>query len=123
MDFVVYRPWGVVLLEVDEDQHKHYGVICDAARMMDLLAEQVKAGRQDKFKLIRFNPDGYTLGGKAQKTPQKERRATLLQELAREPASQFEIRYLYYDQATQLPDVCSDSDYPAELRELVVMPD
>jgi hypothetical protein len=47
LDFVVYREWGVCIVELDEDQHKAYPVECETARMMDIFAEQVKALGQD----------------------------------------------------------------------------
>ena len=77
VDFVVYRDWGAVLLELDEDQHKHYSVRCDVSRMLDLLASHVKANRGDKLKLIRFNPDAFSINGRVTKVATSERRAQL----------------------------------------------
>lgn len=57
-----YRPdflfdWGthIVILEVDEDQHRGYACECEQARMINLFQDQ--GGMRTLF--IRFNPDGY----------------------------------------------------------------
>lgn len=57
-----YRPdfyfdWGthIVILEVDEDQHRGYACECEQARMINLFQDQ--GGMRTLF--IRFNPDNY----------------------------------------------------------------
>ena len=57
-----YRPdfyfdWGthIVILEVDEEQHRGYACECDHARMINLFQDQ--GGMKTLF--IRFNPDAY----------------------------------------------------------------
>ena len=60
MDFVIYREFGTVIVEVDEFQHSHYPIHCESARMIDIFAEQLKQGRLGKVHIIRFNPDAYT---------------------------------------------------------------
>jgi hypothetical protein len=119
LDFVIYREWGVCILELDEDQHRHYPVECETARMMDIFAQQVKAGRLDKIRIIRLNPDGYAENGKAKKTPLKERYDTLRETILQEPEKPFSIKYLFYDQSSPFPEVCLDKAYPKELRDLV----
>ena len=107
------------IIELDEDQHKHYPVECETARMMDIIAEQVKDGRPDKVRIIRFNPDSYTENGQRAKTPLKERYDALRETILQEPEKPFSIKYLYYDQSCPLPEVCLDPAYPGELRDLV----
>ncbi|CAE7938669.1 Znf787, partial [Symbiodinium sp. KB8] len=34
LDFVLYRPWGVCVIEVDESQHDHMPQACETARML-----------------------------------------------------------------------------------------
>jgi len=46
--FAIYRDWGTVLLEVDEHQHDHYAVTCEA-RMLNVFVEQMKQGRAESF--------------------------------------------------------------------------
>ena len=122
VDFAIYREWGTVLLEVDECQHQHYAVTCEAARMLNVFAEQMKQGRAGKFHFVRFNPDAYSEGGTKQKTLLKDRLATLLQTIEREPQLQYSVTYLFYDRTdSPLPDVCLDPDYPGSLRAIVNM--
>jgi hypothetical protein len=109
----------VILVEVDEDQHKHYGVLCDVARMLDIIAEHMKTGRKEKRKLVRYNPDAFMVDFKRAKVLQKDRFAQLLEAIRQEPGQQFEIKYLFYDQSSPFPEVCLGPDYPRELRDLV----
>ena len=46
-----------MLLEADKRQHKHYGISCDAARMLDVFAKQMKQGRAGKFHFVLFEAD------------------------------------------------------------------
>ena len=120
VDFVIYRSWGTALLEVDESQHAHYGVVCEAARMLDVFAEQMKQGRAGKFHFVRFNPDAYAEGGAPQKTLLKNRLTALLQTLEQEPVRQYSVTYLFYTRSdSPLPDACLDPEYPGSLRAIV----
>jgi hypothetical protein len=121
LDFVVYREWGVCIIELDEDQHKHYPIECETARMMDFFREQVKAGRLDKIKLVRFNPDQYMENGQRKRTTLKQRYDVLREVIMQQPAKHFSIKYLFYDSSSPYPEVCLDPAYPRELRELVEM--
>ena len=121
MDFVIYREWGVVVWEVDEDQHSHYAVQCEVARMMDIFGEQVKAGRLDKIRLLRYNPDSFRMNGELAKVTHKERHDRLRAAILEEPARHFSITYMFYDQSSPYPDVCLDPAFPRELRELVTL--
>jgi hypothetical protein len=119
IDFVIYKPWGVVLLELDEEQHKHYPIICEVARMIDIIGQQILSGREDKFKIIRFNPDAFKMACKTTKVQQQERRARLLECMTEAPQRQFEIQYMFYDQCGRFPDICNSPEYPDSLKELV----
>jgi hypothetical protein len=120
VDFVIYRAWGTVLLEVDEHQHSHYAVTCEAARMLDIFGEQMKQGRAGKFHIIRLNPDAYSEAGVTQKTLLKDRLGTLLQTLDYEPVHQYSVTYLYYTRTdSPLPDVCLDPEFPGSLWAIV----
>ena len=120
VDFVIYREWGSVLVEVDEHQHEHYPVSCEAARMLNIFGEQLKQGRAGKIHVIRFNPDEYSEGGVKQKTLLKDRLATLLQTIEHEPERQYSVTYLYYTRTdSPLPDTCMEAEYPGSLRAIV----
>ena len=62
IDFTIYYDDRVVCLEVDEGQHTQYGIGCDAARMLNVLAQHVKRNPLP-LHFIRYNPDAWTVNG------------------------------------------------------------
>ena len=118
VDFAIYNAWGVDILEIDEFQHDHYPVACETARMLDIFAEQVKAGRLDKIRFLRFNPDAFFENAQACRVAPKDRLEKLRQTLVTEPDTHFSIVYLFYNRSSPLTDVCLDPAYPRELREI-----
>ena len=121
VDFVLYRQFGTILLEVDEFEHAHYGVTCETARMLDILGEQIKQqNRSGKIHIIRLNIDSYSEQGVEQHTSIKDRIVTLLQTIEKEPVLQYSVTYLYYSRTdSPLPDTCLDPEYPGTLRAIV----
>ena len=120
VDFVIYREWGSVLLEVDEHAHDSYPVSCEAARMLNVFAEQMKQGRAGKYHSVRFNPDAYLEDGAVQKRLLKDRLAALLQAIEDEPDKQYSVSFLFYTRSNSpFPDVCLDPEYPGSLRAIV----
>jgi len=122
-DFVLYTTYGTVIIELDEFQHEHYPVECEAARMLDLISQHAKNGLDGgKLHIIRFNPDPFTLGSRKQKVPIAERHARLLWAVAQAPEGDFGITYLFYDaeRPCALPPCCSA--FPDDLRSITVAP-
>ena len=120
VDFAIYREWGTILLEVDEHQHSHYAVTCEAARMLNVFGQQMKQGRAGKFHFIRFNPDAYSEDGVVQKTLLKDRLTAMLHSIEQEPEKQYSVTYLFYTRTgCPLPDVCLDPEFPGSLRAIV----
>ena len=123
VDFTIYQEWGTDILECDEEQHSHYPIGCDAARMLNIFAEVMKRGdRAGKIRFIRFNPDTYELQGEKQKMSQCDRQTALLRVLNTAPEQQFSVVYLFFDRAGLLPDVCLDPEYPSTLRAIASAP-
>jgi hypothetical protein len=100
-----YRPdflfdWGthIVILEVDEDQHKSYACECEQARMINLFQDQ--GGMKTLF--IRFNPDGYIdlTGTRRQWTTGRGQKLleVLRQTRNHPPEHILSAVYLYYDE-------------------------
>ena len=110
MDFVIPKSWGYILLECDEDQHRGYDPSCDVRRDFDMAAS-VALGSGHKLLIIRYNPDGYRVGGKARADSKKDRMTRLLSLLEHEPVA-FERVFLCYDQDEQasLPQVAASWD-------------
>jgi hypothetical protein len=115
-DFVIAREWGHLILEVDEDQHRHYDPSCDPRRDCDILAS-VALGCGDKVAIVRYNPDAYKIGGVTRPTRKQDRVAELLALInGPEPSS---VRlFMYYDRDAPhapLPSVAAEWDATARL--------
>jgi hypothetical protein len=114
IDFCIQMPWGVVLLECDEDQHMSYDPSCDVRRDFDTCAS-VALGSQHKVVILRYNPDAFKVGGTTQRTSKKERQQKLIQILQSweedpVPDLGFARFFLFYDaenDAATLPMVAN----------------
>jgi hypothetical protein len=100
VDFAIYTFWGVIILEVDELQHRWQDPSCDVRRDLDVYAA-IALGSAHKVVLVRMNPDGFSVGGKPVRVPKRSRRVQLLALLDRlreeEPEQPFERLFLYFD--------------------------
>ena len=96
VDFVITKPWGYILLECDEDQHRSYDPSCDVRRDFDIVAS-VALGSGQKLLIIHFNPDPYRISGRRRTETKKDRMQRLLALLDHEPDA-FERVFLCYDQ-------------------------
>jgi len=121
IDFVIPRPWGYILLEVDEDQHKfyNYDVSCEVRRMMDIVGS-IRTNDESKILFIRYNPDCFSVDEQKQKVPVAERESTLLELISDyKPELDVAIQYLYYDSAENLPTFFYEYAFQP-LRDLVI---
>ena len=118
LDFLLLRPWGYTVVEVDEWQHKGvtYDPRADVLRDFDI-AKNLKLQPQEKIHIVRYNPDSFCVDGVARRVPTKARLARLLAFLqeAAEPERHFERLFFYYDSETgsSLPQVSACWDDPA----------
>ena len=76
-DFVIYKRWGAIILEVDECQHASYDASCDVRRDFDIAAS-IALGSAQKLVILRYNPDPYKVAGQTRRTNKKDRHATLM---------------------------------------------
>jgi len=102
-DFVIDFGTHIVVLEVDEHQHKGYGKECDEVRMVNVY--QSFGGLPVKF--IRYNPDEFVVNGKKH-NPSFAYRVKLLQEhlryAAEDPAvSALSVKYMFYNDHETTP--------------------
>ena len=110
-DFVIARPWGHIILECDEDQHRAYDVSCDVRRDFDIAAS-VALGSGHKLMIVHYNPDAFRVNGKTRTTSQKDRIKKLLEVLEHEPEA-FERVFVFYDASgddATLPQVAASWD-------------
>jgi hypothetical protein len=101
IDFAIQKPWGVVLLECDEDQHKTYDPSCDVRRDFDSCAS-IALGSQHKAVVLRYNPDAFKIGAVTKRTSKKDRQKKLIDVLEswqEDPAPDlgFARFFMFYD--------------------------
>jgi hypothetical protein len=117
---VIARTDVIVLLEVDEHQHRDRMVGCETRRMADVITALRCAGKSEPILWVRFNPHAYSVGGSPKLVLQKDKMATLVDFLQHyQPKQSAEIAYLYYSTRQGMPLVCSHVDYPSEMKKLV----
>ena len=125
-DFIFLINGTVVDGEVDEDQHGHYAVSCEAARMLNIEAARRVEGCELPHVTIRFNPHAFRVDGVLQKLPKQERRERFIQvmkEATEQAIRPWSIIYMFYDAVTKdgvlRPCILDDPDYPECLKSLV----
>ena len=101
IDFAIQKPWGAVLLECDEDQHKTYDPSCDVRRDFDSCAS-IALGSQHKAVVLRYNPDAFKIGAVTKRTSKKDRQKKLIDVLEswqEDPAPDlgFARFFMFYD--------------------------
>ena len=116
VDFVLPKPWGYILLEVDEDQHRFYLSSCDPRRDFDIAAS-VALGSSDKLVLLRYNPDAFKVDGRTVHLAKTTRQVRLFEVLADWEADPFPNQnfvrtFLFYDSESEasLPQVAVEWD-------------
>lgn len=112
VDFLIDCPGGVILLEIDEGQHKRETPECEASRISKIQAALALGGLSLPCLFLRFNPDAYRVSGTLQRLSKKNRRAALVDLVLAKSFShadpQFSILYMYYDcNKGLLPELCT----------------
>jgi hypothetical protein len=124
IDFVIYTSNKIIILEVDEDQHKYgYKVTCENRRISAILGAQIYNGNDVQTTIvIRYNPDKFIKNAITQSVPQKKRQNKLLSIITNyTPKKNIEIHYMYYDQDDLgIPLITKESDYHPELKKCIV---
>ena len=100
IDFSIEMPWGVLLLEVDEDQHFNYPPECDVQRDLNIAAS-ISLGSETKTVILRYNPDNYSVNNDVQRPSRAtrlEKLLTTIRTLEQDPPEGiFARRFLFYD--------------------------
>lgn len=114
-DFAIARPWGYIMLECDEDQHRSYDPSCDVRRDFGIAAS-VALGSGHKLRIVRFNPDADRVDDQTRVESRKERMQRLMVLLDEEPAASFERSFLCYDATSDsvMPQVAASWDVAAK---------
>ena len=125
-DFVLYNEHAVVVVEVDEDQHKHYCRQREIARAQDIVVSLIQGGNPLPVTVIRFNPDAFKIDKKTRRIPSQIRHAKLVEVIrdglkSNAPHHTWSLVYMYYDcDADGL--LCIMDDIPEEIREICLAP-
>lgn len=106
-DYVYHCGDHIVIIEVDEDQHKSYkcSVYGDDKNgkmkgEMNRMFEICQSFDGLPCIILRYNPDSYTCNGKIVKTSPSSRHALLnkwVKKCIREKQNGFVVKYLFYD--------------------------
>ena len=115
LDFAIAAHWGVIILEVDEQQHCNYPASCDIRRDFDIYAS-IAMGSGQKVAILRYNPDSFRVDGKNKRVAAKERQRRLVEVLHAwmqedpTPNLHFARFFMYYDGQSEsnLPLVAKD---------------
>lgn len=95
-DFLIDCHTHFVVVECDEDQHRHYDTDCENTRMCNI---QQSLGIYTCF--IRYNPDTYKEHGNTIRVSKQERHRVLLEAIQTamsQPRDKtMDVVYLYYD--------------------------
>ena len=106
VDFVIEKPWGLLIVECDEHAHwhnvKHAGnpraVVADPVRDLELQ----KALDCKQLVVLRWNPDEYRVDKELQGIPMKTRLDALVRAIREyKPEEVFERRFMFYNEWTK----------------------
>jgi hypothetical protein len=117
LDFAIYKLDRVVVIECDEHEHRSEAVLCEVTRMLDVAAQH-RMTSDLPLHFVRFNPDGYTVDGRAQKPRMAERHKELLLAIEEPLSTPLAISYICYSSTASVADVTRSDDFPPELRDV-----
>jgi hypothetical protein len=103
IDFVFEGQHGVVLVELDEDQHKDRCLNSEIARANAIVSSLWIGGNNRHVLVVRFNPDAYRVDGKIRRVPLATRYNRVIgvihEALAQTdlPGDTWSIQHMFYD--------------------------
>jgi hypothetical protein len=116
LDFTLYKPDRVVVIECDEHGHNREPVLCEVTRMLDVAAQH-RLRSDLPLHFVRFNPDGYTVDGRAQKPKMGERHKELMCAIEEPVSAPLTISYVCYSTTAGVADVTKSDEFPPDLRD------
>lgn len=128
LDFVFDTgPSCVVVVEVDEDQHKQYCVPSEIARVNATAGSLLLGGTARHVRFVRFNPDDFHVDGALRFVAMKKRYkrvAEVIREAQRSdlPANVCSIQYMYYDVEGKDGDLCIKDEIDVNIVEACMKP-
>jgi hypothetical protein len=117
LDFTIYKPDRVVVIECDEREHDREPVSCEVTRMLDVTTQHRLRGDLP-LHFIRFNPDGYQVNGRAQRPKMADRHKELVLAIEEPVSAPLSISYICYSSTAGVANVMSSDEFPPDLREV-----
>jgi hypothetical protein len=105
---------GIIMLEVDENQHRAYTISCEIKRMNEIFSSLAIGGNTLPISFIRYNPNSFSKDGvkKRDDYPKKLREEKLLETIANwEFTQRAGVFYMYYDSIDNEPLIMLDPEY------------
>ena len=127
LDFTFRRSWGLLVLEVDEDQHRRTTLdpLDDCRRDFDI-CRALGLDPSECLVIVRYNPNAFRVNGAHFRMSTKQRITALLNLIRSDakPPSHFQRWFLYYDCETdsKLPQCSGCWDCAARAVSEVVAP-
>lgn len=100
LDFLIIWKGILFIIEVDEDQHKQYPILCDSIRPFKIQEAFSLAGNLLPIVFIRFNPDACRINGNLIKKSKQLRYGQLVDTILNWPTTitdKLRVIYMYYD--------------------------
>jgi len=122
IDFVIYLNDCIIILEVDEGQHKSYLISCENRRLSAILGCQKIAGIEQPIRIIRFNPDNHRKCGELIKVSQKDKTEYLYNKIINyKNTKPVELHYLFYDtRENGFPNIMYEAEFNYNFKECVI---
>jgi hypothetical protein len=117
LDFTIYKTDRAVVVECDENGHDREPVLCEVTRMLDVAAQH-RMKSELPLHFVRFNPDGFTVDGRASTPKRGELYKELILAIEEPVTAPLSITYVCYSSTAGAADVTLSEDFPPELREV-----
>ena len=129
LDFVIYKEDHIVIVSIDEFQHRDYEVECDVARMSKVVVSIRAAGDMRRILWLRFNPDTFEVHGVRTRVPPTVRGRVLVDSIRRSAellgGRDLAVVYMYYDctltqQGDSVAEITHHPSYSPLWKQVVV---
>ena len=98
-DFLLLHKGGILVIEVDERQHKHESPLREMSRMRKMHHAMEQGGNTLPLSILRYNPNAFQVNGITRRIPKKDREAKLLETIGswqHGPAGSLSIQHMFY---------------------------
>ncbi len=111
VDFLIPKPFGWLIFEVDERMHSQYSLQYECQRMLLIFSDFSRRYPQGRLHIIRYCPDPFKDNGFVVKASLQERMNAIRAAVEHDPQDRFTISYLFYRSENGWPVVVNHADY------------